>query len=88
MSDPYWETGQIAADHDMHARFVACAQQEGIPDPDSWAWDRAWALAAQPGWGAAWASALASGNTAPGRDPSVVTDGQILSAVQALYTAG
>lgn len=47
-----------------------------------------WLLAAAPGWGAAWESALAStrATDAPpiGADSAVITDGMILSAVQAL----
>lgn len=85
MADPYYEIGLIATDGAMHMRCVACATQEGIADADNWVWSQAWALAAQPGWGAAWASALAADNPSPGSDPSVITDGQILSAVQALH---
>jgi hypothetical protein len=44
--------------------------------------------ASSPGWGAAWDSALASHPDddayQPGRDPSVITDGMLLSTVQAL----
>lgn len=47
-----------------------------------------WLLAASAGWAAAWESALAStrAEDAPaiGADPAVITDGMILSAVQAL----
>jgi hypothetical protein len=41
-------------------------------------------LAASPGWDQAWSSALAAGNETPGRDPGVITDGMILSGVQAI----
>jgi hypothetical protein len=41
-------------------------------------------LAIQPGWREAWESALASGVENPGADPAVITDGQILAAVQSL----
>jgi len=40
--------------------------------------------AASPDWGSAWDSALASGNEAPGKDSSVITDGMILATVQSL----
>lgn len=86
--DPYWEISQIAADPDMHGRIVACAQKEGVPDADNWVWNHSWEYAAQPGWGAAWASALAASNPTPGRDAAVISDGQILSATQALQGGG
>ncbi|WP_157992984.1 hypothetical protein [Leucobacter luti] len=41
-------------------------------------------MSAQPGWDAAYASALAAGNEEPGADPGVITDGMILAAVRAL----
>lgn len=47
-----------------------------------------WLIAAQPGWTAAWESALAAtrpdGSPAIGADPAVITDAMILSAVQAV----
>lgn len=83
----YWDVAQMAADNDLLAREQACAAQEELP-PDSspfqWVAEHALDLAASPGWDAAWASAVAGGNAAPGRDPAVITDGMILSAVQAL----
>jgi hypothetical protein len=41
-------------------------------------------MAAAPGFADAYASAVAGGVPAPGRDPSVISDAQILSAIQAL----
>jgi hypothetical protein len=41
-------------------------------------------MAAQPGFGDAYAYALANGNPAPGKDDTVITDEQILSAVQSI----
>jgi hypothetical protein len=57
---------------------------EGVPDPENWAFRNSLLLAAQPGWSQAWESAVAAGNPAPGGDAAVITDGMILSAVQAL----
>ena len=49
-----------------------------------WAQQQPWALSAQPGWDAAYASAIAAKNPAPGADEAVISDGMILAAVQAL----
>lgn len=46
-----------------------------------------WAVASADDIEAAYASALAAGNPAPGSDESVITDSQILSAVQANWPA-
>lgn len=83
----------IQRDPDIRDRVAACVAVEGLsPSPDQWAAENAWKLAAQPGWAAAWGSALAShaGEEAyaPGVDESVITDGMILSAVQSITRAG
>lgn len=76
----YYDTSLITVDQDIRLRCTACASLESIPDPEAWVWARIWQYAAQPEWGAAYASALAAGNPAPGRDPAVITDGMILAA--------
>jgi len=53
-------------------------------DPDDWAGTHRWDLCSAPGWGEAWASAVASGNPDPGADEGVITDAMILSEVQAV----
>lgn len=73
-------------------RVAACVATEGIAvRPEEWPIVHAWGLAVQPGWSAAWESALAAHpddpDYQPGRDESVITDGMILSAVQ-LINAG
>lgn len=80
----YWDQAMMAADSDLFLRCRACAAQEGATDPNTWTSDNMLALAAQPGWDAAWASAVASGTPQPGRDPAVISDPMILAAVQAL----
>lgn len=82
----YMTISNIAEDTAMTRRVTACAAQEGLQDPDFWAFTHRHHWAAQPGWAAAWESALASGASDPGADESVITDGMILSAVQALRT--
>jgi hypothetical protein len=80
----YWDISTMARSTDLTAREQAAAAQELAGDPYQWVQDNALRLAAQPGWAEAWASALAAENPNPGRDPAVITDGMILSAVQAL----
>jgi hypothetical protein len=54
----------------------------------SWVANMRYVWASSPGWGAAWDYALAAhpddAAYEPGQDPGVITDGMILSAVQAL----
>jgi hypothetical protein len=80
----YWDVALMAEDEDLRKREAAAYAQEPNPayDPIEWATQKGFLLAASPGWDAAWASALAGGNPAPGRDAGVITDGMILSAVQ------
>jgi hypothetical protein len=53
-----------------------------------WVANNRYVWASSPGWGAAWDSALAGHpdepDYEPGKDPAVITDGMILSTVQAL----
>jgi hypothetical protein len=65
----------------------ACAAQEVDANPYEWQAEHMLDLAASPGWDEAWSSALAAGNEAPGRDPAVISDGMILSAVQSMLDA-
>lgn len=81
----YWDVSLVAADADLQTRIAACAATEHrSDDPVQWSWDHRWDLAAQPGWSDAWASAVAAGNPAPGRDEAVITDGMVLSGVQSV----
>jgi hypothetical protein len=94
MADSYLSISQIAADNYMNERMRACAVQQNdlgsitVSDPLAWVSENAYLWAASPGWGEKWDSALVSheGNSAyqPGSDSSVITDGDILSTVQAL----
>jgi hypothetical protein len=79
----YWDISQMAADPDLYARCSACAAQENKPDPRNWASENMLTLAASPGWWEAWASAVANEVDRPGKDAGVISDGMILSAVQA-----
>lgn len=69
-------------------RLTAAAAEQSAPgDYGSWVYARIWDYAAMPGWAAKWESALAAGVTDPGDNESVITDGDILSATQALLAA-
>ena len=78
----YWDVALMAQDTDLTRRVQACAAQEQDGNPYTWTADNMLDVCASPGWADAWASALAGGNETPGRDPAVITDGMILSAVQ------
>lgn len=82
----YWTISQMSLDNDLTSREAACYAQEriGTEDPTRWALDNGLALAGNPGWGEAYESALASNVERPGKDPGVITDGMILSAVQGI----
>jgi len=80
----YWDIAEMAADSDLQRRITAAAAQEQDGDPWAWVGVHLLNVCAQPGWDAAWASAVAAENPSPGRDPGVITDGMILSGVQAV----
>ncbi len=78
----YYTQSLLAQDTDLASRVTACAALEQIPSPDGWAYSHNWQLSAQPGWDAAYASAIAGGIEHPGRDEGVIPDAWILTAVQ------
>lgn len=80
----YTAIAQAAQDGALRARIAACIATQGstAEHPTQTADRLLWACAAQPGWGEAWASAQAAGNPNPGDDPAVISDPQILAAVQ------
>lgn len=83
----YLTQARLAADQVIMLRATACAVSEGVQDPSFWVQQRSWQLSIQPGCDAAYASALAGGDPDPGGNESVITDGMILAAVQAIRTA-
>lgn len=83
----YYDVSVMARDGYLRERIAACAAEEGItsPQPTQWADDNQWRLAASPGWKEAWAHARTVGVIEHlGLDGGVISDGMILSAVQAL----
>jgi len=99
MADSYLTISLIAADASMQQRVTSCAAQQGVKDdPYRWAADRRYEWAASPGWAEAWDYALATHPAdpeapaeqppySPGADPAVITDAQILAAVQPMAQA-
>lgn len=74
----------LSGDGDFINRTRACVTTEGESDPVGWSMANQWQMAAAPGFGDAYASAIVNGINRPGNDPSVISDAMILSAVQAL----
>jgi hypothetical protein len=79
----YLTIAACVADHDMSDRVTACWTQEG-GDPAAVTPGVYWAVAGAADIEAAYASAIAADNPAPGADPAVVTDTMILGVVQPL----
>lgn len=77
----YSTIARCANDTAFAERVRAASSQEGhgANVPSEYLWD----LSAKSDIEAAYASAVAGGNENPGGDESVITDGMILSAVQA-----
>jgi hypothetical protein len=89
----YYDIALLAADQDYAQRAMAAYAVETLSDPAAedppqWWSAHAWDMAAMPGFGEAYASAIASGVPRPGKDPGVITDPQLLSAVQAVLNEG
>lgn len=79
----YATIAQCATDPAFFERVTAACAQEGASSPLGAASAVVWAVSAAGDIEAAYASALASNNPNPGGDETVITDGMILSAVQA-----
>jgi hypothetical protein len=85
----YNDVALLANDQGFISRTAAAYATETLSDADhdypvDWANQHSWDLAAQPGFGDAYASALASGTPDPGTDPAVISDAMILSGIQAI----
>lgn len=85
----YYDVAQLSSDGDFISRVTAAYATDHPEIADQapvWADAHRWNMAGQPGFGDAYASAVAGGVPNPGRDPSVISDAQILSAVQSVDT--
>jgi len=78
----------MANSSSLLARAAACAAQLGENQPMQWAQTYAWKLAVTTGWADKWdaAKAAAEPPVDMGADPDVISDADILAAVQALRT--
>lgn len=75
-----------ACAHDLalQNRVEAACAQEGEPQPNAAMYQTIYPISVASDVEAAYESALLSGNSNPGGDPSVITDGMILSHLQPL----
>lgn len=84
----YSSIRDIATDGSLMGRITAAAASEGLENPDSWAASRMWKFASQPGWGDKWAYAkdneTVNVNPDSGARTDVISDADILTAVQAI----
>lgn len=87
----YSSLAALANDGDFRQRVSACAAEQEAQaganleiHPTAWADQNLWQLAAAPGFADAYQYALDTGIERPGFDPAVITDEQILAAVQAV----
>ena len=84
----YIDVHAMTTNGSLHGRLAAAAATEHLAgDPERWVNEHRYELASAPGWGDAWASAVAAEIEDPGADPGVITDGMILSQVQAIAGA-
>lgn len=82
---------EMARSGSLLGRITAAAAAENIDNPDSWVASRMWKFAGQPGWADKWAFASDNWNVNANSDfgvrTDVISDADILTAVQALNTA-
>ena len=84
MAFTYHDLWTLRMDEAIKRRVIACAALEGQFQPGQWWEAHGWQVVARTDWAAAYSYAVATGNTNPGGNPAVVTDGMILAAVQAV----
>ena len=83
----YKSGAEMAESYSLNRRITAAVGKESISRPQQWVEEYRWEVVSQPGWDAAWDSAVASENPDPGGDEAVITDGMILSGIQAVIAA-
>lgn len=86
----YFDQSLLSTDPDFIARISACAAEQetqagadlGGSAPPVWAAEHQWQIGAAPGFADAYAYALETGVDRPGKDPAVISDADLLAAVQ------
>ncbi len=90
MADSLYTISVIANDPLFTQRLNAGAAQQDVPgDPVAWVWNNRYDIASAPSWAAAvdsWLAANPGADPANGwaTDPAVITDGMIISQLQAM----
>ena len=83
----YSSIAEMVDSQSLRSRIVACVAQEGITNPVEWTASNMWKIAAAPGWADDWDYAVntATPNVNPdtGARNDVISDADILAAVQA-----
>jgi hypothetical protein len=85
----YSDVAELSGDSFFINRVAACYAIETGGDkqnPQQWAMEHNWEMAAQPGFGEAYTYAKDTDVPDPGKDVGVITDNQILGAVQSIIT--
>jgi len=81
----------MAQNGPLKGRITAAAAGENIANPDQWVSDRMWDFASQPNWGAQWDYAVdnyqINANPEFGARTDVISDADILAAVQAIVAS-
>jgi hypothetical protein len=80
----YSDVALLTSDNDFINRTRACVSSEGELEPIEWTEQHIWQMAGMPGFGDKYASAVLNGIQRPGNDQSVISDMDILSAVQSI----
>lgn len=84
-----YDVAQLQYDNEFRDRVTACYVTEVPADnePMVWMGQHIWQIASAPGFGDKYGYAVQIGTPNPGRDQSVISDAEILSAVLAVNTA-
>lgn len=93
MTDAYLTISEIAASGSMASRVSACAASEGMTSGvEMWTTSHRWEWAATPSWAEKWDYAVETHpdeeDYDPGADDTVITDADILSAIQPMVNPG
>lgn len=72
----------MAGDQNLLYRVAACAAEQDAAQPLAWAQNHMWHVVNASDWQQAWDYATQQAIPDAGKDPGVITDQMILSAVQ------